>query len=131
MVDPVFLTLDEVKEIHEQQIARFGGTLGIRDEGGLASAVAQAEAWFGGNFLHPFPFGMAAAYAFHIAEAQAFLDGNKRAALNTALTFLEVNGFDVSFTPELEKAMLAVAAKILDKDGLALLFENITLSSAT
>jgi death-on-curing protein len=77
-VEPLFLTLEEVQEIHEDQIRLFGGMLGIRDEGALASAVAQAEAWFGGSFLHSFPFGMAAAYAFHIAEAQAFLDGNKR-----------------------------------------------------
>ena len=118
------MSLDEVKEIHEQQIARFGGTLGIRDEGALASAVAQPEAWFDGGFLHRFPFGMAAPYAFHIAEAQALLDGNKRTALNAALTFLEMNGVEIPFSPALEGAMIALSSKKLDKEGLAELFER-------
>ena len=49
-MDPVFLSLDEVLEIHEQQIERYGGSSGLRDGGGLESATPQAT--FGGEFLH-------------------------------------------------------------------------------
>ena len=49
-MEPVFLSLDEVLEIHEQQIERYGGSSGLRDAAGLDSAVAMAT--FGGEFLH-------------------------------------------------------------------------------
>jgi death-on-curing protein len=79
--DPLFLTVEEVLVIHEDQIAAFGGTLGLRDHGSLESAVAVPQTSFGGEFLHRDVFEMSAAYAFHIAENQPFLDGNKRTAL--------------------------------------------------
>jgi death-on-curing family protein len=86
--DPEFLTLEEVVEIHRDQLAHWGGSDGIRDRGAIESAIAVPSASFGGEFLHDDLFQMAAAYAFHIAEAQAFLDGNKRTGLNAALMFL-------------------------------------------
>lgn len=58
---PLFLTLDDVLESHAEQIATYGGSEGIRDVGLLLSAVAQAEATFGGQFLHIDLFEMAAA----------------------------------------------------------------------
>jgi death-on-curing protein len=51
-MEPVFLTLDEVLEIHEQQIERYGGSPGLRDAAGLESAVATPQATFDGVFLH-------------------------------------------------------------------------------
>ena len=92
---PFFLTAEEVLAFHADQIREFGGSEGIRDEGGLDSAVAQAKATFDGEYLHKGVFEMAAAYAFHIAENQPFLDGSKRTALNAAIAFLGLNGFDV------------------------------------
>jgi death-on-curing protein len=50
---------------------------------------------FGGQFVHADLFEMAAAYAFHIAENQSFVDGNKRTGLAAALTFLRINGVSV------------------------------------
>jgi hypothetical protein len=52
---PKFLTLAEVLALHEDQIASFGGLLGIRDQGLLESALAQPQATFGGQLLHPIP----------------------------------------------------------------------------
>jgi death-on-curing protein len=43
-MEPVFLSLDEVLEIHEQQIERYGGSSGLRDAAGLESAVATPQA---------------------------------------------------------------------------------------
>jgi death-on-curing protein len=64
---------------------------------------------------------MGAAYAFHIAEAQAYLDGNKRTAVAAALTFLEANGVatDGAEPMALYPDMIAIAAGELDRPGLA------------
>jgi len=55
--------------------------------------VATPAVTFDDAYLHNDLFQMAAAYAFHIAENQPFLDGNKRTALNAALVFLDINGW--------------------------------------
>lgn len=70
---------------------------------------------------------MAAAYAFHIAENQPFVDGNKRTALASALVFLEFNGIEIS-DPEgdLYQAMINISSRALDKAGLAKLFSQLT-----
>ncbi len=62
-MDPLFLSLDEVLEIHEQQIERYGGSSGLRDAAGLQSAVAMPQATFGGEYLHATIPAMAAAYS--------------------------------------------------------------------
>ncbi len=74
--EPEFLPLDEILEIHDDQIQHYGGDVGIRDRGLLESAVAMPQQSFGGQYLHRDIFEMAAAYAFHVAESQAFVDGN-------------------------------------------------------
>jgi death-on-curing protein len=93
--DPVFLTVDDVLALHIDQIREFGGSEGVQDQGGQESAVAQPSATYGGMHLHVGLFEMAATYAFHIAENHPFVDGNKRTALNAAIVFLGLNGFDV------------------------------------
>jgi death-on-curing protein len=94
IVEPVFLSLDEVLEIHEQQIERYGGSHGLRDAAGLESAVATPQATFGGKFLHTSIPAMAAAYLFHLCQNHAFIDGNKRVGANAAITFLLMNGWE-------------------------------------
>lgn len=91
---PIFLTVKDVLALHDDQIREFGGSHSLRDKGGLDSAVAQARVTFEGQYLHKGIFEMAAAYVFHLAENQPFLDGNKRTALNAAIAFLGLNGFD-------------------------------------
>lgn len=78
--------------IHEISIQRFGGTLGIRDEHLIHSALGAAMNDF--YYAAADLAGIAAADAFHIAQAQAFLDGNKRTAVGAALVFLERSGVD-------------------------------------
>lgn len=91
----IFLTYEEILTFHADQLRLFGGQDGIRDDGVLRSAIATPEASFDGIYLHDNVFLMAAAYAFHIAEGQPFVDGNKRTGLNAALVFLELNGWSV------------------------------------
>ena len=79
MSEPVFLTMEDVEFLHRGSIRRFGGTHGVRDRATLESAVNQPKNLF--YYGQGDVFEVAAGYAFHIAQAQAFLDGNKRTAM--------------------------------------------------
>ncbi len=126
MKQPLFLTLAEVLEIHENQISLYGGTQGIRNLHLLQSALAQPEASFGGTWLHQGLFEMAAAYAFHIASNHPFLDGNKRTALVSTLVFCELNGISISDpSGKLYDAMIQTAKGKMDKQVLAQLFREL------
>ncbi len=125
-LDPVFLTFEDVLELHDEQLERFGGSAGVRDRGALESAVAVAQATFDGRLLHNDIFEMAAAYAFHIAENQPFVDGNKRTGLYAALVFLDVNGWLVLDRDDrLYDAMISLSARTLDKHGLATILQEL------
>src|SRR5712692_9199318 len=91
-MEPLFLSLDEVLQIHQRQIETYGGSSGIRDVAGLESAIVTPQATFGGEFLHGSVPAMAAAYLFHICQNHPFIDGNKRGGANAAITFLLMNG---------------------------------------
>jgi death-on-curing protein len=118
VTQPEFLDVDDVLLIHDGQLARYGGAAGIRDEGLLESALATPKATFGGVFVHEDVFAMAAAYAFHIAENQPFVDGNKRTGVLAAVVFLELNGYFVEEPPSrFYEAMIAIAEHRLDKNG--------------
>jgi len=125
--DPIFLSVEEVLGFHDDQLRLFGGSSGLRDRRALESAVAVPASTFDGVYLHQDLFHMAAAYAFHIAENQPFVDGNKRTGLNAALVFLDLNGWVVT-DPQMRlyDAMLALSARQLDKNGLASLFRALS-----
>ena len=91
-MEPVFLTLDEVLEIHAQQIELYGGSEGVRDPAGLEPATATPMATFGGQYLHATIPSMASAYLFHICQNHAFVDGNKRIGAFLFLWFLDAHG---------------------------------------
>ena len=124
-MEPVFLSLDEVQEIHEQQIERYGGSSGLRDGDGLESATATPQATFGGEFLHTSIPAMAAAYLFHLCQNHPFLDGNKRVGANAAITFLLINKWEPTFDEEeLVDMVLSVATGRLSKPRLIEVFES-------
>jgi death-on-curing protein len=126
--EPLFLSVDEVLDLHADQLRLFGGSDGLRDKGALDSAVATPASTFDGAFLHEDLFHMPAAYAFHIAENQPFIDGNKRTGLNAALVFLDINGWIVADPDErLYDAMLSIATGLLDKRGLARLLQELAV----
>ncbi len=106
-MDVRFLTVDEVLLFHEMQIARYGGSAGLRDRGMLESAVAMPRAGFGGVYLHEDIFEMAAAYLYHIVMNHPFIDGNKRTGAHAALVFLADHGFAVTLS-ENEKYDLVI-----------------------
>lgn len=96
MSEPVWVPFAAVLAIHDRQIARHGGAPGMRDRALLEMGCARAM-----NLAAYTDSGLAeiaAAYAFGISKAHAFVDGNKRTAFVTALTFLRLNGY--SFRPQ-------------------------------
>lgn len=95
MTGPTWVPLAAVFTIHDRQITRHGGASGLRDRALLEMGCARAM-----NLAAYSDVGLAeiaAAYAFGISKAHAFVDGNKRTAFVTALTFLRLNGY--SFRP--------------------------------
>lgn len=100
MPTPEFVEKSDILEIHADIIESFGGATGLRDEGLLDSALAQPQATFFGEFLHPTIFEQAAAYLYHIANNHPFVDGNKRTAFATMITFLSLNGYDLNLSEE-------------------------------
>ena len=124
-MEPLFLTLDEVLEIRQQQIERYGGLGGLRDRGALESAVAQPQSTFEGEYLHRSIPAMAAAHPFHICQDHPFLDGNKRVGANAAITFLLMNDWEPLFEEdELVDLVLSVASGSMEKAALIERFET-------
>jgi death-on-curing protein len=122
-MEPLFLTLDEVLEMHTQQIDLYGGSDGVSDPAGLESAVATPMATFGGEFLHPTIPSMAAAYLFHLCQNHPFVDGNKRTSANAAITFLLINDWEPDFSEdELVDLVLSVASGAMSKAALTEMF---------
>ncbi len=93
MVEPQFLSVEDVIDIHADQIERYGGSLGVRDVDLLRSALGMPEAGFGDQYLHDDLFEMAAAYLYHIVQNHPFIDGNKRTGAMAAFVFLKLNGY--------------------------------------
>ncbi len=116
---PQFLDLETVLWLHRRSLAEHGGLDGVRDAGAIEAALgaAQNTYYYGGGDK----FDIAAAYAYHLAEAQAFLDGNKRTAAACALTFI---GEPSPNQLELYDAMIAIAKRELTKAGLAALLRR-------
>ena len=95
MTEPIWVPLAAAIAIHDRQIARHGGAPGMRDQALLEMGCARAmnlAAYTDASLAE-----IASAYAFGISKAHAFVDGNKRTAFVTAITFLRLNGY--SFRP--------------------------------
>lgn len=118
MIEPEWLDIEIMLDIHAEQLALFGGLDGVRDAGMLESALARPVNKFayGENDLT----ALAAAYAFGVARNHPFVDGNKRAAFASLIVFLGLNGVDFAPPPEAATAMmLALAAGEVGEDNLA------------
>jgi death-on-curing protein len=114
--DCFYLTVDIVLSIHDETIARFGGSTGVRDQALLESAVAAPQATFEGRSLFSDLTEIAAAYLFYLCRNHPFVDGNKRAALGSCLVFLRLNGAEPAPDgPEWEELTMDIAAGRLDR----------------
>ncbi len=127
-MEAVFLTLDEMVEIHRDQIARYGGSDGIRDWGLLQSAIAMPAAGFGGQLLHTDLCEMAAAYLFHIVRNHPFVDGNKRVGAVAAFVFCTLNNVRLTADQGMyAELVLSVARGETAKSAVAEFFRQYTM----
>ena len=94
MTPTVYLTVDQVKELHRDAIEQFGGLDGVRAEQQLYSALAQVQQSAFGEDAYPTIPEKAAAYGYFLSQNHPFLDGNKRVGLAAMLTFLDLNGYE-------------------------------------
>ena len=123
MSEPTFLTLNETLRLHDRSLAEHGGIAGTRDPGLVESALASAKNTY--FYAQGDVFDVAASYAFHLAEAQAFIDGNKRTAVAAELVFLAINGvYARPSQMEVYQAMIQIAEKKMSKADLAIVFRK-------
>lgn len=102
-----FPTMDEALALHQQVIARFGGTDGVRDQGLLESALFRPQTGYYDTLV-----AMAAALMDSVLTNHAFVDGNKRMAFFLADIFLRMNNAKISVTPRAgERFILDVLAR--------------------
>jgi death on curing protein len=114
------LDKDTVLTFHQDQLKRYGGKQGVRDEELLESALSQPRASFEGDYVREDLFHMAAAYGFHLCQNHPFYDGNKRTALIAMYTFLYVNGYQiVADKKSLFAIMMDLANGKVNKEELA------------
>ena len=111
-----YITVKDVLLLHNLAIDATGGSHGLRDLGLLESAVLRPEASFDGEELYPDIFLKAGALIHSLLRNHAFVDGNKRTSMFSAMTFLELNGYEfvseqmeiVNFALKIENEKLSV-----------------------
>ena len=110
---------DKVLLLHKLIAEETGGSVGIRDEALLESALENAFSGFGGQEFYPSKEETGARLGYTLISNHAFVDGNKRIGMYVMLTFLEVNGIRLDCTnDEIVEVGLAVASGSMDYDEL-------------
>ena len=110
---------EKVLLLHKLIAQETGGSIGVRDEGLLESALETAFSSFGGTEFYPTKEEKGARLGYHLISNHAFLDGNKRIGMYVMLTFLEVNGIHMDCTNEdVASVGLAVASGSMDYKAL-------------
>ena len=113
------ISKEKVLLLHKLIAQETGGSVGVRDEGLLESALEGAFATFDGQELYPTKEEKGARLGFTLISNHAFVDGNKRIGMYVMLTFLEVNGIHMEASnEEVAQIGLAVAAGQMSYDEL-------------
>lgn len=106
---------EKVLLLHQLIAQETGGSIGVRDEGLLESALENAFSGFGGKEFYPTKEEKGARLGYSLISNHAFVDGNKRIGVYVMLTFLEVNGIHMDCTnEEVVKIGLGVADGTMD-----------------
>lgn len=110
---------DKVLLLHKLIAEETGGSIGVRDEGLLESALDAAFSGFGGKEFYPTKEEKGARLGYNLISNHAFIDGNKRIGMYVMLTFLEVNGIHMDCTnEEVATVGLSIASGSMDYDAL-------------
>jgi len=116
--DWVWISRDVILAIHDEQLAEHGGLSGVREPGGLESALAQPLNLVA--YRSPDVSALAAAYAFGLSRNHPFADGNKRTAYVAMELFLALNGFELSASDlDAVTAMLRLASGEIGEEEFA------------
>lgn len=117
MTELFFISKALALKMHEQQIERFGGMNGVRDDGLLQSALGAAQqTWHYTQDIYE----TAAQYCYSIANNHPFLDGNKRIATACMLVFLVKNGIRPTISNALlYDTVIAVTTNAMQRTELA------------
>jgi len=91
---------EKIKLLHQLMAEATGGSIGVRDEGLLESAVESAYATFDGAELYPSKEEKAAELGHSLISNHAFVDGNKRIGVYVMISFLELNGIHIESSDE-------------------------------
>ncbi len=119
MNEPLGLRREWVNALHFQQLKRFGGLYGVRDEGAVESALARPRNQWAYAQAEDIA-ALAAAYGFDLCRGHGYSDGNKRIGFMAMAVFLEVNGWVLEAPePEVVVTMLGVAAGEISETDLA------------
>ncbi|ACR68088.1 type II toxin-antitoxin system death-on-curing family toxin [Edwardsiella ictaluri] len=111
--------------IHDFILAHEPGLVGYQDAGRVDATLARVDNRILYEQMNDI-FQIAAAYAVSIARGHVFADANKRTALVTALTYLDMQGVNLKRTQKLEDIMVDVAEGTLDLDDLADIFYTLS-----
>lgn len=129
MSEPIWIRQDVVLAMHEEALMLHGGLEGVRDPGLLESALARPKNIFAYSERDPSLALLAASYAKGIVANHPFADGNKRTAFTVSVTFLRLNGLQLTATME-DRVLTfwALAAGEISEEQLAQWFEGNTAS---
>ena len=106
----IWITTDDVIQIHSRVIQRSGGMDGLRDRASLEAAVSAPMQSFGGQDLYPTTVEKTARLGYGLASNHAFVDGNKRIGAMMTQLLLKWNGFQMSLcSGELADMFIAIA----------------------
>jgi death-on-curing protein len=118
LTEPIWVNPAAVLRFHDDNLLEFGGSPGIRDHGGIESALAKPR-----NLLacgQPDLCALSAAYTAGLCQNHGFVDGNKRTSFLTGFTFLYENGYTImAEQAEVVAAVLSLADHTLDEAGYA------------
>ena len=110
---------DKVLLLHKLIAQETGGSIGVRDEGLLESALEAAFSGFGDQEFYPTKEEKGARLGYNLISNHAFVDGNKRIGMYVMLTFLEVNGIHMDCTnDDVSETGLAIASGKMDYEAL-------------
>ena len=127
-----FLDKETILYFHADQIKKYGGSYGVRDDNLLESALAQPQATFKGEYLYKNIYEMASAYGYHLCKNHPFIDGNKRISLIAMYTFLYVNGYELKMDEkEIYLLIMGVANNSISKEELTEYIKKYTIKFET
>lgn len=119
MKEPVWLKREWVDALHFQQLKRFGGAYGVRDDGAVESALARPRNRWAHDDASDLA-ALAAEYGFGLAGNHGYVDGNKRVAFLAMVVFLELNGLSLEASEtDVVRTIIGLAAGDLDQPALA------------